>query len=275
MKTKTITSGIGPALPAVLRELAEKLTADDWARWATDDDTSFYYILGMGAYTSEQDAEVDHLSLSIPGGRPISVVGERQVHAQVASSKPASYYLRQARSRLEATGIESGLVDRFLEFFDAQDIQEAMAGWPSINVPGTDRFDAFINFLHALAMRRGVAIDELATGPERTRELENAAAKTYLNELSGLFAGVVKRAVPLEGLTFEDKHLNEASRCYLYGFLKATVVLSSTAVERCLRDAIGEAGLERVAANVKAKKGGFYGLLVQEAIGQDVLGPRE
>jgi len=60
----------------------------------------------------------------------------------------------------------------------------------------------------------------------------------------------------------------------LYGFFKATVVLSSTAVEKNLRDAIGEGGRERVDAQDKAKKVGFYARLVEEAARQDVLGPR-
>jgi hypothetical protein len=272
MKTIQIESHSGFPLTAALREIVARLNDDDWARWATDDGSSFYYIVGMKAHIEEQ-AGIHHTSLSVGSGRPVSVVGEHQVHAQVASRRAGDYYQRQARIRLEAAGIGSGQIDRFLDLFDRGDLQGAVAGW-EINVPGTDRLDAFCNFLHALAVRRGVDVDTLATDVERKRELDIAVQKVHLDQLSRLFEGIVKRAGSLDTLTFDDAQLNEASRCYLYGFLRAAVVLSSTAVEKCLREAVGEAGLERVAVNVKAKKGGFYSLLVAEATEQHVLGPR-
>jgi hypothetical protein len=203
------------------------------------------------------------------------VVGEHQVHAQVASVKAGDYYLRQAKSRLEVAGIESRLVDSFLERFEKTEtsLQGALEGW-NINEPGTDRFDAFINLLHALAIRQGVEVETISTDDERKRELDIAVQKVHLDQIARLFVGVVKRAGALEALAFDDPQLNEASRCYLYGFFRATVVLSSTAVENCLTGAVGESGLERVAAKTKATKSGFYSVLVQEAVEQHILGPR-
>jgi len=46
MKTKTVEAHLGPPLPRVLRELADKLIAGDWVRYATTDGSSAYYIAG-------------------------------------------------------------------------------------------------------------------------------------------------------------------------------------------------------------------------------------
>lgn len=236
MKTLSIESSGPLRLTIVLRELAETLIKDDWARWSTGDDTSFYYIVGMKAHQRDQDGD-HHLSLSIGNGRPVSVVGEHQVHAQVASLKGGEHYVRQARARLEAAGIEPVLIDRFLERFEAGDVETAFEGW-HVNVPGTDRLDALINFMQALAIRRGAAIETFGTDAERKRELDLALEKVYLEQLARLFEGVVRRAGGLDTLAVSDAQLNEASRCYLYGFFRATVLLSAGAVEKCLKEAL-------------------------------------
>jgi hypothetical protein len=60
---------------------------------------------------AEEQGGPDHLSLAVGSGRPVSVGGEQQVHAQLAAQRPGEYYLRQARARLEASGIPSAQVD--------------------------------------------------------------------------------------------------------------------------------------------------------------------
>ena len=274
MNPKKIETRTGLPLTTVLRELVDKLNADDWARWATSDDASFYYVIGMDAWIAEDQEGLEHLCMSVGRGKqPISVIGEQLTHAKVASTRAADYYLAQARRRLEASGITAAQVEAFLVAFPDGDVQSALAGW-RLDERDTDRFDALINLLHALALRRGLQPHELATADEQSRELEIAVEKVYLDELSRLFEGIVKRAGALEALTFNDQHLNEASRCYLYGFFKAAVILSSTAVERCLRNAVGTRGLERVHERIAAKKGGFYDLLIEESLEQGVLGTR-
>lgn len=94
---KTIEAHFGPPLPTVLRELADKLIADGWVRHATADDSSVYYIIGVKAHAADQEGQLEHLSLSVPLGGRVTVVGERQVHAQVASRKSGDYYRRSSR----------------------------------------------------------------------------------------------------------------------------------------------------------------------------------
>jgi hypothetical protein len=272
MRTKTGEVRFGPPLPIVLCELTEKLIADDWARHATPDDGSVYYVLGVAAHDADQVGEPDHLSLSVPHGGQVSVIGEQQVHAQVASVKSPDYYVRQWRKPLEATGIDAREVETFLNAFErGDDFSPLVSGW---HIDQPDRFNAFINLLRALVLRRGVPVDELATESEKRQEIGTAIEKMYLEEISRLFKSIVTRAGPLEPLEFQDAQLNEASRCYLYGFFKAAVLLSASALEKRLRDAIGLVGLDQVGAKSKEQKG-FYGPLVEVAAERGVLGPRE
>ena len=118
MKTKIIEARVGPSLPTVVREVADKLIADDWVRYATGDDSSVFYILGVTAHDSDQNGEVDYPLLSVPRVGKVSIIGERQVHAQVVSVKSGDYYVRRWREQLESTGIDAHEIDRFLDLFD-------------------------------------------------------------------------------------------------------------------------------------------------------------
>lgn len=73
---------------------------------------------------------------------------------------------------------------------------------------------------------------------EKRAQLDVAVQKIYLRELAQLYKRVVDRAGPLEARTFSDPQLNEASRCYLYGFFRATAVLCGATLEQNLKDAI-------------------------------------
>lgn len=272
MKMKTGTVKLGPSLPIVLRELADRLIADDWVRHATADDSSVFYTLGVTAHDADQNGDVDHLSLSVPRGGMVSVIGERQVHAQVASLKSGDHYVRRWRTSLENTGIDAREIDTFLAFFErGDDFSSIVSGW-HINRP--DRFDAFINLLRAVLLRRGVSVEELATESERRHEIGAAIEKMYLDEICRVFQSLVARVGPLLELGFHDAQLNEASRCYLYGFFRATVQLSSSALEHCLSDAVGAEGLNHVREQSKEQKG-FYGPLVEAAVSLGVLGRPE
>jgi hypothetical protein len=107
-----------------------------------------------------------------------------------------------------------------------------------------------------------------ATEAEKRSELNVAVQKVYLQELSRVYEKVVERAASLETLSFSDPQLSEASRCYLYGFFRGTVLLSASALETALRAAVGTSGLERV----NAGREGFFSRLVDEAVSEGRLG---
>ena len=53
----------------------------------------------------------------------------------------------------------------------------------------------------------------------------------WLEEFAERYPKAVKRATTLEWLPFSDPQLREASRCYLYGFFRATVLIAVAALE--------------------------------------------
>jgi hypothetical protein len=269
MKTEHFQVRVGwPQLPKVLQELASAVLSDDWARYATGDEKLFYYIVGMKAWTADQQNEQHFDLLSVPTRQHISPLRESEVHAQVAATKPSDYYVNHARARLEETGADPEAIDVFM-----QGVRGVEVNWASLagkfNTLGTERLAAFADLLQALIIEKGIAPEDPSSEAEKRRELDVAVQKVYLRELSHLYDSVVRRAASLETLTFSDPQLNEASRCFLYGFFRAAVVLSASAVENCLRVATGTDGL----ANVEAKKG-IYGPLVEEATNRGLLGPR-
>lgn len=250
----------------VIQELASTLDSDDWARHSTGDENVFYYICGMQAWTADQKNEQDFELLSVPTPQAISPLRESEVHARVAATKSSDYYVNKARARLEGTGVDRESISTFVQGVRGADVNwDSLAG--KFGAPAT--FAALADLLQALVMEMGREPDDPSSEGEKRRELDVAVQKIHLRELSKLYDSVVRRAASLEALTFSDPQLNEAFRSYLYGFFRAAVVLSASAVEKCLRAAIGTGGM----ALVEAKKG-FYGSLVEEATDRGLLGPR-
>ena len=91
-------------------------------------------------------------------------------------------------------------------------------------------------------------------------EVEVGRQKWYLKELATKFQRLVNECSAHDPLDFHDPQLEEASRCFLYGFYRATIVLSAAAVEKHLKEATGN------------KKSGTYEDLVDFAFWQGKLG---
>ena len=267
MKVKQGSVKPGAPLGPVLQEIARMLAADDWMRCGTDDDSSVYYIVGVKAHSDDQAGGADHMSLSIPSAAPVSTLGEHQVHGQVAAPRSFDYYVRRASSELVRCGVDSDLLNQFVKG-NSPDVS-FMRG--CIGAPGTESFQALSDLLQAMVLAKG--LDPAATEAQRRAELATAVQKLYLREVSQLYVGIVERASSLEILDFSDPQLNEASRCYLYGFFRGAVVLSASALESNLRAAVGSSGVER-AEQRGSRDRGFFDLLVDEADSQAILGSR-
>ncbi len=93
------------------------------------------------------------------------------------------YDVGRARMRLQETGVEPALIDRFLvSFFNGDSLD---VGW-RVDLPGTDRFDAFLNLLHAAGLvKRGADLLESFTEAERRGELDAVAEKVYSERFRG------------------------------------------------------------------------------------------
>jgi hypothetical protein len=195
------------------------------------------------------------------GKQTVSPLREREVHAQVAATKSAEYYVRKAASRLENCGIDPTAIRGFMN----GDLS-SLAG--QIGPPGTEQFAALSELLQALVMAKGIEPDDSLSEADRRLELNLAVQKVYLREICRLYERVVVRAAALESLAFSDPQLNEASRCYLYGFFRGTVILSASALETTLRSVIGPKGTARV----NASREGFFERPVDEAVAGQHLG---
>jgi hypothetical protein len=81
--------------------------------------------------------------------------------------------------------------------------------------------------------------------------------KVCLRELTGKYAKLVDQWGQLERLSFDDPQLLEASKTFLYGFYRASVVLRASAVETRLRQLAGGSdqayGFELIKAAEKRK----------------------
>ncbi len=270
MQKKTGSVDLSAPLTGVLDEISERLVADDWMRCATRDGRSFYYIVGVKAHTGELEGGADYIALSIPQGKPLTVLGEQQVHKQVAAPRSSDYYMRQAVSRLVALGVNREDVERFAKGKHDLSVFKGQLG-----ARGDERLAALGNLMEVLLLAEG--IEPEATEAETRAQRADAVQKVYLRELSQLYHKVVQRAASLEVLDLADPQLNEASRCYLYGFFRAAVVLGASALETTLLSAIPQQGINRLEKESRSEDGrkrGYFDLLVDEADRQGLLGQR-
>ena len=86
----------------------------------------------------------------------------------------------------------------------------------------------------------GASADQ--TDEEEAQELRYASALMHFQEISSRYARLLDRVATLDPLPFDDPQLEEATRCWLYGFNRATVVLAGTALEAAVRNATGGEG---------------------------------
>ena len=101
---------------------------------------------------------------------------------------------------------------------------------------------AFADCLEAAALGHGRAQD---LDPNDRRRISRDRAKAYLREIAKKYSAILQRIDQLAALEFVDPQLEEASRCYLYGFNRAAVVLAAAAVETQLKRATGKDWFEK------------------------------
>jgi HEPN domain-containing protein len=227
----------GPDLPEALSELVERLIADDWSRFSTRDASSFYYVVGAKAHIESLSGKAKFDVVEFPRATEPSPIGEWYVRSQTVEKHPN--YLQKARRRLEALGGPPEAVDDFLKRWSSQG-DFSFTGWRWIpSVPKQERSDALLQLMEAAMIPRyvnsGAEMDH-----DDLREAELARQKLYLREIALKYLRLVDRGGALDPAIFEDKQLEEASKCFLYGFYRATIVLSAAAVEKHLKEATGK-----------------------------------
>jgi hypothetical protein len=230
-----------PELPLVLEEIVAKLLADDWCRCLAEDGQRSYYIVGIAAHEAHVFGDEAYPISEYPRECPSDLLEEAFVRSQI----PRRYadYLPRVREDLERAGVSPAAIDRAIDRIVAGEVggEGPFEGWrwsefttPDQRVELLGRFLSVL--LVSISHRRSEVVplvDEESLQVDVTRE------KLCLREVSKLYQKIVRRWEQLEPLTFHDPQLEEASRAYLYGFYRATVVLSTCALETLLRRLTG------------------------------------
>lgn len=253
-----------PSIPEVIVELVSLVTNDDWARYSTADDGRCYYVVGHQAAEADRQGLERFPMLSLPLPVQITPKGEATVHARVAAPKPS--FVKRARRRLSAAGVDQEHVALLLDALEGKQVDASQLAGKFAFEKGSEQWRAFGDLLSAVVFERGLEVEAQSEAEDRLHA-SVATQKHYAQEFAQLFPNVVQRAGSLEELEAVDPQLNEASRCFLYGFFKATVLLSAGALEGCLRKIAGDED-----PSPKQDSRGMYRRLVERAAAKRALG---
>jgi hypothetical protein len=217
------------SLANVLSELVDRLVADDWCRFSTGDGSRHYYEIGFEAAHAGRTGDADFRVLEWPAPNPISPLAEWYSRSQVASKHPD--YAQQARRRLESLGVPSAAIDGVEQGdFDFN-------GWRWNDSATRDQqFEALQFFLQALNIR-GQKVSTAEIDHVEQNEVDAGRQKLFLQEVAAKFRRLLDEISAHDPVDCHDPTLEEASKCFLYGFYKATIVLSAEAVDECLKKA--------------------------------------
>src|SRR5437870_4264041 len=106
-------------LAGVLSEIAELLLADDWCKYLSSDERSYYYVIGSNAFDAEPTGRWEWTRVEIPGLKQSGPQAESHVRSQLAADQPD--YLATARRRLTSVGITDDQVDSFISALSGAD----------------------------------------------------------------------------------------------------------------------------------------------------------
>ena len=188
------------------------------------------------------------------------------MRSQVASAQPTDTFVESTFRRLKELGVSEEQLDaaRRGDFGDFSGVD-----W---NTPETEKWFALNDLFAALDLPR-LEQDGLQLDPDSVEGhiFEQYPARHYLTELSQIYPKLLKRLAKLDPLQFSDPQLGEASRCYIYGFWRATVVLSATALDSNLLRRVDRDVFEK-RKQWSSKKGKYFPLLVEQAVADNLLG---
>lgn len=218
-----------PGLPKLMKSIADKIIDDDWFESESPDGVRSFYVLGAEAYWDDVRTGGTYTTCIVPPGPKVGPLAEHVVRSQVAGSRPEAY-LKRERRRLEKAGVSAAAIDRVIG-----GDSEALGGLFPAAMPFEESLDFLLPFLEALRVSMGAAdLDHKEAG-----EIDVAREKLCLLEVVRRYAKIVDKWEQLDELPLYDSQLEEASKAYLYGFYRASVVLSASALEKHLKRAAG------------------------------------
>jgi hypothetical protein len=242
-------------LSAVFSELVELLLTDDWECEQAIDGRK-YYIFGWDAYFHEKTCQFSDESIAAEPRKMkwISLISSEKYLNSVMAGQSKRKYLEVAEKRLEEVGLDWRLADEIiaLQLKSLSAKQRARNGGKSgdedsgsgmEDVLSEDQLKAVYHWHDAkitAILESANLLDKITPG-----QLKEERQKLYLRELSFKYLSILKRLETLSPLSFADEQLNEATRCWLYGFYRATILLSASSLEEKLKKVIGDDWLKR------------------------------
>jgi hypothetical protein len=221
-------------LPGVIKEIASALLDGDWIRYSDNSGERFYYVIRERDHAAETDLDTfDNLYVL---GKPEAGAFEEWYIRAALAEEPADR-LAKFRRRIVAAGINP-------QFFDAvmaasrsatspDDIGRVVDHWmPHFFTNG--RADGLVALVEALRVDRVRQRQVFVSEADRPA-IREALEFRFLKELVERYPKVVKRAANFDWLSFSDPQVREASRCYLYGFFRAAVLVATSGLENRLK----------------------------------------
>jgi len=246
MAREQINRKRGRLLAEVLNAIVDRLVADDWGEFRDEKANRHFFVVGLEAFWLYVEDPTVFNSLHFSGSQRLTPKAEWFVRSQVAGAHPPVYYLPQAQRRLEEAGVPAETIER-LERLRGQGIDHFCKGgfedfFKELRFDGSvsarQRNEALVEFLDAWGIRLSrEGLEAVAESSEQ--ELEVGRQKLFLKEVSRKYEKVVDRGSVLDPVTFKDLQLEEASKCYLYCFYRASIALSAEAVETHLKRCTG------------------------------------
>lgn len=220
----------GWPLNRVLSELLRDLLREDWARHSDDSHNEHYYVVGQDAFKKGCDGELEFAHVMFGSaqsgtGRVLPTKAAKAIEHYVAL-KDTGYLLREFFKYV--------LKDKYA--LTDQEILRIVGSRQGLqttrNVEKVKEDPTFV----AADVAKYIA--ELVDD----RDLE----RYYAKEVIALLPELVERAdelkaevLPLAPHSGVLRCLEEATRCYLYGFFRASITTCRTALEEALEDRVG------------------------------------
>jgi hypothetical protein len=222
---------IEPDLPKVVHEVAAKLISDDWCRCSTTDGREIYYVIGFAAHVRHVQGQQDFPVSEFPSSATAGLLGEHVARSQLGERRD---YLKQSIQELKSAGVSETVIR---DFMAANEVTPPVFHWdPSVSAD--ERLRLVGNFITAWFLStKGPGISYIAETElqEADKEIRTTRQKRALEEIAKKYEKMLSRWEALESLSFVDAQLAEATRCLLYGFTRAAVVVAASALESRLK----------------------------------------
>jgi hypothetical protein len=218
-----------PSVVQLFEEIVNMILVDDWGSFSSEKEEK-YYIFGLDGFYRDKGVPLSD-ECSADKSAKLHFAPRMEKHARSLIAAPQLDYLMVATNRLKAVGIINEITEKEIVRF----LQEYSDDDEWLNSHSPDQSEAIWHFYDALNTHRTNAADQI----KRINDLGiwEVRDKYFLKEISEKYKKLLKRLSRLDPLEFSNPQLKEATYCWLYGFFRATIILSAIALEEAIKKA--------------------------------------